>query len=80
MINQHDGARGIKFIDKASGKALRFKPENEALRKSVQRIEYDGNSPDLFKSENIEPRPAPTDRKAFEPAWQDYREGKIYSE
>jgi len=25
-------------------------------------------------------RPVPTDRKAFEPAWQDYREGRIYND
>jgi hypothetical protein len=26
----------------------------------------------------VTPRPVPKERKAFEPAWQDYREGKIY--
>ncbi|MHC4497191.1 MAG: hypothetical protein ACYSYM_15360 [Planctomycetota bacterium] len=41
-------------------------------------VEYDESSPDLFRCKNVELRPAPTDRKAFEPAWQDYREGKIY--
>jgi len=66
-------------IDKATGKPLKFKPENESLRSSILQIEYDENSPDLFRSSKIELRPAPTDRKAFEPAWQDYRQGKIYS-
>jgi hypothetical protein len=42
-------------------------------------IEYDEKSPDLFRSTTVKPRPTPKDRKAFEPAWQDYREGKIYS-
>jgi succinate dehydrogenase/fumarate reductase flavoprotein subunit len=66
-------------IDKATGKPLKFKPENQSLRNSILQIEYDEDSPDLFTSTNIDVRPTPTDRKAFEPAWQDYREGKIYS-
>jgi hypothetical protein len=66
-------------IDKATGKPLKFKPENQSLRNSILQIEYDESSPDLFISANVELRPTPTDRKAFEPAWQDYREGKIYS-
>jgi len=66
-------------IDKATGKPLKFKPENESLRSSILHIEYDENSPDLFRSTTVKLRPAPKDRKAFEPAWQDYREGNIYS-
>jgi succinate dehydrogenase/fumarate reductase flavoprotein subunit len=65
-------------IDKATEKPLKFKPENESLRSSVLQIEYDESLPDLFRCNNIELRSAPTDRKAFEPAWQDYREGNIY--
>jgi hypothetical protein len=65
-------------IDKATGKPLKFKPENQSLRNSILQIEYDERSPDLFRCRNVEVRRAPTDRKAFEPAWQDYREGKIY--
>jgi len=65
-------------INKATGKPLRFKPENEALRNTIMQVMYDEESPDLFTCTNIEVRPAPTDRKAFEPAWQDFREGKIY--
>ncbi|MHC4655275.1 MAG: hypothetical protein ACYS91_09685 [Planctomycetota bacterium] len=41
-------------------------------------IEYDPDEPDLFRCKNTEPRPVPTLGKAFELAWQDYREGKIY--
>ncbi len=66
-------------INKATGKTLRFKPENESLRDSILQIEYDEDSPDLFRCREIKPRKAPTERKSFEPAWQDYREGKIYS-
>jgi len=66
-------------INKATGKPLKFKPENESLRDSVLQLEYDESSPDLFRCAEIKLRPAPADRKAFEPAWQDYRKGKIYS-
>jgi hypothetical protein len=92
LLEQGGGSRGSHLvlvddgveihpdvINKSTGKALRFKPENESLRKSILQVEYDENSPDLFTCRNIKLRPAPTDRKAFEPAWQDYREGKIYS-
>jgi len=66
-------------VNKATGKPLRFKPENESLRMSILQLEYDESSPDLFTCRNVELRPAPTERKSFEPAWQDYRENKIYS-
>jgi len=91
LLKQGSGSRGSHLvlaedgieihpdiIDKATNKPLKFKSENKSLRSSVLQIEYDESSPDLFRSSNIELRPAPTDRKAFEPAWQDYREGKIY--
>jgi len=91
LLGQGSGSRGShlvltedgveihpEVIDKATGKPLKFKPENESLRNSILQIEYDEDSPDLFTSTNVKLRPTPTDRKAFEPAWQDYREGKIY--
>jgi len=80
LVLTHDGI-GIHpdVIDKATNKPLKFKPENQSLRNSILQIEYDESSPDLFKSRTIELRPTPTDRKAFEPAWMDYREGKIYN-
>ncbi len=65
-------------IDKATEKPLKFKSENKSLRSSILQIEYDEGAPDLFRSSSAGLRPAPSDRKAFEPAWQDYREGKIY--
>ena len=65
-------------INKTTGNPLRFKPENETLRNTIMQVMYDEKSPDLFTCKNIEVRKAPTERKAFEPAWQDFREGKIY--
>jgi hypothetical protein len=92
LLGQGSGSRGSHLvvaedgieihqdvIDKATNKPLKFKPENKSLRNSILQIEYDESLPDLFRCKNIELRPAPIGRKAFEPAWQDYREGKIYS-
>jgi succinate dehydrogenase/fumarate reductase flavoprotein subunit len=92
LLKQDSGSRGSHLvlaedgieihpdvIDKATNKPLKFKPENKSLRNSILQIEYDNSLPDLFRCKTVKLRPAPTDRKAFEPAWRDYREGKIYS-
>jgi len=91
LLKQGEGSRGSHLvlsqdgvqihpdvIDKATGKPLKFKPENQALRDSILRVWMDIQSGDLFSTETVSPRPVPKDRKAFEPAWRDYREGKIY--
>jgi succinate dehydrogenase/fumarate reductase flavoprotein subunit len=91
LLQQGEGSRGShlvldekgieihpNIIDKSTGKPLKFKPENELLRNSVLQIEYDEKSPDLFKTQTIELRKAPSSRKSFEPAWRDYRERNIY--
>jgi succinate dehydrogenase/fumarate reductase flavoprotein subunit len=92
LLEQGSGSRGSHLvlaedgiqihpdiINKATGCALEFKPENKALRDSILQIEYDDSSPDLFRCRTVKPRSIPAARKAFEPAWQDYREGRIYS-
>ena len=66
------------ITNKTTGQTLKFKPENEQLRNSILQIEYDTDEPDLFRCNNTEPRPVPSLGKAFELAWQDFREGKIY--
>ena len=91
LLEQGSGSRGSHLvlaedgveihpdvINKTTGKPLKFKPENEALRNSILRIKYDPQAPDLFTCENIPVRKSPADGKAFEPAWQEFREGKIY--
>ncbi len=65
-------------LDISTGQPLRFKAENESLRDTVLRVRCDWTTDDLFECEQIAVRSAPSDRKAFEPAWQDYRAGKIY--
>ncbi|MBN1361884.1 MAG: FAD-binding protein [Sedimentisphaerales bacterium] len=91
LLKQGSGSRGSHLvlaedgveihedvINQATGKPLKFKPENTELRSSILRIELDPKARDLFKCTKAAPRPMPKDRKAFEPAWQDYRDGKIY--
>ncbi len=91
LLNQGSGSRGSHLvltedgleihkdvINQATGTPLKFKPENVELRQSILRIEFDGKAKDLFQCTTVTPRPVPTERKAFEPAWQDYRAGKIY--
>jgi len=80
LVTAEDGIEVHPDVtDPATGSALRFKPENESLRDSILRVEYDPQHKRLFSRMNVEPRPMPAHRKAFEPAWRDYREGKIYS-
>ena len=83
LLEQGSGSRGSHLVISQygvpiEGTDLRFKPENPDLRNSILRIEYDPAQPDLFRTENITPRPVPLERKAFEPAWKDFRLGKIY--
>jgi len=90
LLEQGSGSRGSHLVLSPGGKRisssvvdrdgneLRFKPENKGLRNSILRVEYDPKQPDLFRCQTIAPRPIPTERKAFEPAWKDYRQGKIY--
>lgn len=66
------------IIDKSTNLPMRFLLENESLRNLIMQVRYDKNAHDLFTRQNVETRQAPADRKAFEPAWRDYRESKIY--
>jgi hypothetical protein len=63
--------------DPDTGKPLKFKPENKDLRKTIIRIQLNEKTGE-FECESVGVRVAPKDRKAFEPAWTDYRQGRIY--
>jgi succinate dehydrogenase/fumarate reductase flavoprotein subunit len=83
LLEQGSGSRGSHLVLSPdgvhiTGTELRFKPENEGLRNSILRIEYDPKLLDLFRCVTTALRPIPTERKVFEPAWKDYRQGKIY--
>jgi len=64
--------------DPDTGRPLRFKPENKDLRNTIIRIQFNEKA-GQFDCENVPVRAAPKGRKAFEPAWTDYRQGKIYN-
>ncbi len=73
-VEMHPG-----LIDPATNRPYKFKPENEALRKSILCVRYNESAQDLFDVRDVAPRAIPDRQVAFEPAWTEYREGKIYS-
>jgi succinate dehydrogenase/fumarate reductase flavoprotein subunit len=93
MLEQGAGSRGSHLVltdngveihpaivDPATGKPLRFKRENLALRSSIHRIQFAPDRADLFQAQNVPIRHTPVNHKSFEPAWADFREGKVFSE
>ena len=90
LLEQGSGSRGSHLVLDENGLEIhpdvlndhkrphKFKPENTSLRDFVLQVEYDGQEPDLFRCRNVPVRTMPRTRKPFEPAWRDYREGKIY--
>jgi succinate dehydrogenase/fumarate reductase flavoprotein subunit len=72
-VEMHPG-----LIDPAGGRPYRFKPENEALRDHVLCVRYSAEAADLFDLRDEKPRPIPRRSVAFETAWGEYREGKVF--
>ena len=66
------------LIDPATDKPYRFRPEDEELRNSILAVSYNGRADDLFDLSDVRPRPIPDRQIAFEPAWTEYRQGKVY--
>ncbi len=66
-------------LDERTGKPMRIKPENESLRRTILRLQYDPKAAELFSVRAVAPRTAPADRKSFETAWTEYRAGEIYT-
>jgi succinate dehydrogenase/fumarate reductase flavoprotein subunit len=93
LLEQGGGSRGSHLvlsddgveihpgvIDQRTGRPLRFKKENVELRKEIPRVEFDPEKDDLFACQNVVPRAAGKPPAAFEPAWEDFREGRIYQQ
>ena len=91
LLEQGGGSRGSHLvlsedgeeihpsvIDGRTGLPLRWKKENAELRKEILRVEFDAEKDDLFACRNVACRAAGKPPAAFEPAWEDFREGKIY--
>jgi succinate dehydrogenase/fumarate reductase flavoprotein subunit len=67
-----------KLIDPDTDAPYRFQGENEALRNEILCVIHNEDSDDLFDVRVTPPRPIPNRNIAFEPAWSEFREGKVY--
>ena len=66
------------LIDPDTGMPYRVKPEQESLRDHILCVRYDEGREHLFECWDEKPRPIPERDVAFETAWREFREGKIY--
>jgi len=64
--------------DPKTGRPVRFRPENEALRDSILCVRYRPGLPERFECRAVPPRPVPRHDRAFESAWRDFREGRVF--
>ncbi len=78
LVLADDGIEIHKDVIDETGKPLRFKPENESLRNEILQVQYAPQTEEMFTCRNVPIRTAGEYKKAFEPAWRDYREGKIF--
>ncbi len=66
------------LVDGETGKPYRFLEENKALRDEILAVTYDETDGDLFTTRVVPVRPIPKRDIAFEPAWTEYREGRVF--
>lgn len=67
-----------RLIDPATAQPYRFRKENESLREMILTTRYNPAAAELFDLSEMSPRPIPAREIAFEPAWTEFREGRIY--
>jgi succinate dehydrogenase/fumarate reductase flavoprotein subunit len=79
LLRKGSGSRGSHMVVSEHGTEIHPAIINKATGKPL-RVKYDPQADDLFVCESTPVRPAPTGGKAFEPAWQDFRDGKIYKD
>ncbi len=93
LLSQGGGSRGSYLVadengteihsdvkDASGNGTFKYKSESKELTRSIIRIQYDPQHQHLFACKNVPVRLVPKERKAFEPAWTDYRNGKIYQQ
>jgi hypothetical protein len=93
MLDRGAGSRGSHCVldeageqmhpelyDPATRTPYRVKPENEGLRDHVLVLRHDPAAAGLFELRDEKPRTVPRRDAAFETAWTEYREGKVYRE
>jgi hypothetical protein len=67
-----------KLLDPAAGRPYRFKAENESLRDHVLVVRCGTDREERFECRDEKPRPIPSRDVAFETAWREFRQGRIY--
>ncbi len=91
FLEQGGGSRGSFLVLADDGQSIHpnltdarrkeplcYQLENEAFRESILRITADVDSPDRFRCDAVPVRKVARDTKAFEAAWRDYRQRRIY--
>jgi len=91
MIARGAGSRGSHCVLDAEGQEMhpalidpetdapyRVKAENESLRDHILAVRYTGDEAAPFTCRDEKPRKAHIPDVAFETAWREYREGRIY--
>ena len=66
------------LIDPQTDAPYCFRLENEALRGEILQLRYAPQREELFEVRTVPPREIPARDVAFEPAWAEYRDGRIY--
>ena len=92
MLQRGAGSRGSHCVLDESGQAMhpllidpdtrqpyKVKPENQTLRDHILAVAYREKG-ELFTCRDERPRPIPDRDIAFELAWREYRENRIYDE
>ena len=64
--------------DPATGRPYRFREENLALRERILCTRYDPDAEEFFALRDVEPRGIPDREIAFEPAWTEFRDGRVF--
>ena len=67
-----------RLIDPETRTPYRLKPENLELRDHLLVLRHNAQAAELFECRDDRPRPAPDRDIAFETAWREFRQGKIY--
>jgi len=66
------------LVNPDTGRPYRVKAENQALRDHVLAVRFDPKREELFQCRDEKPRPIPHRDVAFETAWREFREAKVY--
>jgi hypothetical protein len=78
ILDEHGIEMHPALVDPETNRPYRFRQENTELRNRILHLRYNPAAEDLFDLWDEPPRPIPDRQIAFEPAWAEFREGRIY--